>query len=379
MATAPAEHTALTAAQALRERLLDAFLLTTYEQSCCDAGDLDVAVDRFENSGVDVAIETICADPLLRGVALREDTEITTEGMDTERPLFRFDNGGAGDPLYCDTENGEFWFEPDLPPGIAMVVYGETIATSRPARGGGGSDASFARQAHHRRAEAALFNAEADKLRTGDYPERGFATALEELAEACAQDAESLDGIARDLRRTRIHTQMEHAVERQRGHSGRSRSGSPGRRLDRRLADRRPRPRAVVRSSSRGGDSGDPDPGEPEPPDRRHLSLLHKTTRTPIARGPTSFRCSNCSNEPGCWSSPEEGGAMRNLDLHDTDFRGRTSRPAGSVGSSIPQCTRCGTPLGGRLFKTVRTATAVTRIWVCGCGRRRKVRRAVSA
>jgi hypothetical protein len=70
---------------------------------------------------------------------------------------------------------------------------------------------------------------------------------------------------------------------------------------------------------------------------------------------------------------------MHSLDLHDTGYRGRTSRPAGSVGAFVPNCNRCGTPLGGRLAKTVRTAGTVTRVWVCGCGRRRKVRRAVSA
>jgi hypothetical protein len=48
-----------------------------------------------------------------------------------------------------------------------------------------------------------------------------------------------------------------------------------GRRLDRRLACPRPRTRAVVRASSKGGDSGDPDLGdEAEPPARRPLLLL---------------------------------------------------------------------------------------------------------
>ena len=54
------------------------------------------------------------------------------------------------------------------------------------------------------------------------------------------------------------------AFRRDRNHGGRARqpvpaAGATGRRIDRRLACPRPRPRAVVRPSSKGGDSGDPD------------------------------------------------------------------------------------------------------------------------
>jgi hypothetical protein len=255
----PAEHTALTAEQALREKLLDLFLWTTYEQSWCDRGDLDVAVDRFDNSGVDDAIETICADPALHDLALREDTKITTEGMGTEQPLFRFDNGGDGDPLACDHKHDEFSFDPDFPVDVVMVVYGSTVASTAAGPRGG-----VAKSAQHRRAEAAYFGAEAAKRRAGEYPERAFADALDEIAQACVQDAEGLEDTARSLQRYRIENQMEQAVQRRRGHCGRWGSGISGRRLDRRLAGGRPRPRAVVRSSSRGGDSGsDSDASEP--------------------------------------------------------------------------------------------------------------------
>jgi hypothetical protein len=69
---------------------------------------------------------------------------------------------------------------------------------------------------------------------------------------------------------------------------------------------------------------------------------------------------------------------MRSLDLDDTPFNGRTSRPAGSTGMG-PSCTRCGSALGGRLARTVRRPGVVIRTWVCGCGRRRVLRREVSA
>jgi hypothetical protein len=66
--------------------------------------------------------------------------------------------------------------------------------------------------------------------------------------------------------------------------------GSIGRRLDRRLACPRPRSRAVVRASSKGGDSGDSDcsEGDEDPParpllllvDERHGRVNLRTLRT---------------------------------------------------------------------------------------------------
>jgi hypothetical protein len=58
---------------------------------------------------------------------------------------------------------------------------------------------------------------------------------------------------------------------------------------------------------------------------------------------------------------------MRSLDMHDTAFAGRTSRPAAATGMAAPTCTRCGSALGGRLAKTVRRPGVVIRTWVCGC------------
>jgi hypothetical protein len=66
---------------------------------------------------------------------------------------------------------------------------------------------------------------------------------------------------------------------------------------------------------------------------------------------------------------------MRSVDLQDMPYSGSTSTPGVWFGSADPCCTRCGTPLAGRLAKVVREKEIITRVFVCGCGRRRLVRR----
>jgi hypothetical protein len=241
----------------VRERLLDAFLRTTWE-TCwgCDAGDLDVAEDRLNRSGIDKAIDFICAAKPLLALALNPATRITTDGMGTEVPLFRFDNGGDAD-VYADEWEGEV----DFPIGVAMVVCGGCVASANPApRSGPGLDGRFVRTAQLRRREVAYF-----KRLAQECPDRAFAEALDELADACGEEVKHEVGISHDLRRALFEVQMEHVLQ-QRGRV--VVAGLRGRRLDRRLTCPRPRTRSTVRASSRGGDSGDPDLGD-EPPGHR--------------------------------------------------------------------------------------------------------------
>lgn len=69
---------------------------------------------------------------------------------------------------------------------------------------------------------------------------------------------------------------------------------------------------------------------------------------------------------------------MTRIAIDSTDYRGRTSRPGASTVTIIPFCSRCGSALGGRLEKVERTLRGEVRIWLCGCGRRRRIRRAAA-
>jgi hypothetical protein len=72
---------------------------------------------------------------------------------------------------------------------------------------------------------------------------------------------------------------------------------------------------------------------------------------------------------------------MHSLDMNDTAFAGRTSRPGASIGKHDPNCTRCGTSLRGQLDdverfldKATGTRATIWR-WRCRCGRVRTLRR----
>ena len=65
---------------------------------------------------------------------------------------------------------------------------------------------------------------------------------------------------------------------------------------------------------------------------------------------------------------------MSRIAIDGTDYRGRTSRPAGSTSAVIPYCSRCGSSLGGRLEEVRRGPKYKVFIWLCGCGRRRRLR-----
>jgi hypothetical protein len=70
---------------------------------------------------------------------------------------------------------------------------------------------------------------------------------------------------------------------------------------------------------------------------------------------------------------------MSSVDVHDTAYLGRTSRPAAPIAASEPNCTRCGTPLCGRLERVQCDQSFTLWIWKCGCGRRRRLRREAAA
>jgi hypothetical protein len=66
---------------------------------------------------------------------------------------------------------------------------------------------------------------------------------------------------------------------------------------------------------------------------------------------------------------------MPTIDLHDTPYEGRTSRPGASIVASEPTCTRCGTPLCGSLVEIRREKAFSLWMYECRCGRRRRLRR----
>jgi hypothetical protein len=83
-------------------------------------------------------------------------------------------------------------------------------------------------------------------------------------------------------------------------------------RRDRQLGCTRPATRASASSSSSSrGDphlAGDDDPPEHRPSHRRRLSLLHKTTRTPIARARRRSAVPTVPTNRAGWSGPERRG-----------------------------------------------------------------------
>ena len=65
---------------------------------------------------------------------------------------------------------------------------------------------------------------------------------------------------------------------------------------------------------------------------------------------------------------------MSRIALDANDYRGRTSRPAASTAAVSPYCSRCGSSLGGRLEEVRRGRKHKLFVWLCGFGRRRRLR-----
>jgi hypothetical protein len=64
---------------------------------------------------------------------------------------------------------------------------------------------------------------------------------------------------------------------------------------------------------------------------------------------------------------------MASIDLHDSPFYGRTSRPAAPLTREQLECRACGSQLAGRLEGTRTWGGRLVRVYVCGCKTRRHV------
>jgi hypothetical protein len=62
----------------------------------------------------------------------------------------------------------------------------------------------------------------------------------------------------------------------------------------------------------------------------------------------------------------------------DLPYYGATSRAAINATAHLTVCSGCGSDLRGRLERVDRTGGFETRVWLCGCGRRHRLRREVA-
>jgi hypothetical protein len=140
-----------------------------------------------------------------------------------------------------------------------------------------------------------------------------------------------------------------------------------------RMARPRPRGRRSPRATRAGPDDGGPEPAGPGDPVGATQAFSQNTSPAGAGLVRVLFQ-----RLPGRWSGRRKERLMRSLDLQDMPFSGRTSRPGAQLGATTPDCSRCGTPLGGRKVGSVRKAGMLVQTYVCGCGRRRLVRREVA-
>jgi hypothetical protein len=59
---------------------------------------------------------------------------------------------------------------------------------------------------------------------------------------------------------------------------------------------------------------------------------------------------------------------MRSIDLQDSPFAGRTSRPATNREAEPRECRYCGSQLAGRYVGVRFFGGKAKRVWTCGCG-----------
>ena len=64
---------------------------------------------------------------------------------------------------------------------------------------------------------------------------------------------------------------------------------------------------------------------------------------------------------------------MSTINLTESEYYGRTSRPAAGLERPHTECLGCGSSLAGRLEGVQTWGGRRVRAYLCGCGRRRRV------
>lgn len=137
----------------------------------------------------------------------------------------------------------------------------------------------------------------------------------------------------------------------------------------------------AVASVIRGRQNGASPAAEPRPVERPRERRESRTR--PSARSGDSG--DDSESESARWLNGQRAASKqdnsRSLPLTDLAFAGKVSRPASPAPSTKATCKRCTSSLAGRRQERCRRTIAGTTfdidIYVCGCGKRREIRREV--